>query len=344
MKVYGMIDNTESISAISLVKDEMYGEEEKFYLYGPLFRFLSDDHIALLSKGTGEMAKIIMAKTKFAIWANVTGELISDSTELMLASIKKISANRELRKACEFIIKIMKYCTQESYNMSSVVRDITIEEVLGGFPLQRSEARNVYALSMIQDLNYDLPKHNFQQQDIQQIGYILYYLFRAEKNQYAMNRRTSEAFSFLGLNQLDIDEYRNNFETDYEHKAMHMQAIRQIFGTLDFQKYNLNPAYAKRVIRKVSAYYPEGGNPKIKKIIDNGVVFSDWFLDKKSDESIINLLATGLTFLNEGSNNNRDNCMEEYMRESKKKYGHDIERYGDAIYKNADDNSKVING
>lgn len=343
--MYTMVDNTEVIAGAGIVKEQIIqpSQSRHFSVYGSLYGKLTPERIQSISAiAGGGVNTFFMKNPILRPYADFFGELCNAVLNVGLNALKKLSGNREVVSVCEYIIKLMNYCRLDLPEESNFTTDSDIESWLSAFPISRERARDIYAFS--NPRNFDdisSRKIEFDNFACQNIGYILFYMFQSRGIDYMVSKKVHEAYEFLSICEGDIQCYKDDYEKNAEDNYLHVKRLKEIFNSADFEKFDINPRFVHKTLRKLDSYYPVSGSRAGKMVLQGAKSFSGIYIEKNPDAAI-ELLAGGLRMVLDGSKGNRDNIVEEYMSGIKKDYGSDMESSGDRIYKSAKDYEEII--
>lgn len=351
MKIGVDVSNTNTICGIGIVKEQIYQQKEQkgqkerpFTVYGSLYKILTTDNIKkLCDNGSAGVETLSKKNTILSPYSEFMGVLCNTVLNLGLNALKIMSNNKDISLACEYIIKLMKYCRLGFDEFSNFEMDNLVQGVLATLPLNRSKARDVYAFCRPEKWT-DLPTRvEFNCEARKNIGYILYSMCTARGIEYKKNERTYRTLCELNISESDIENYSEAYKKDTESNRTQIQSIVEVFESVDYEKLDINPMYIKHVLQDLSDSYPENGSPLGKHALAGANSLLEFYLERNID-SACNIFAESYQFISEAYKGNKDNLKEQYIKNCSDKYGSDIKNYGDKIFNGAADYDKIIKG
>lgn len=341
MKINAPMDHLEEISGIGTVKDQIFQESQQrhFTVYGSLQNVLTQQNISEISSGGAALIDMAMKGTPLSQWADFAGTLCKAVLEMGLSGIKKWSNNRDIRLACEYILKLFSYCKEDLFKEYSYAENVFIESVVSGLPLSKHSAKNIFIYSQIENLS-ELPKRVvFDDMSYRNIGYQIFYLYQIAGVNIETSRRVNEAYAMLGIDKEDIKQFHIDYREDREEKVRFGSCMQQIFENVDYERFDLNPRYVKGVLRKLKSAYPDG---KPGKNVIGGLDLLTDFYFERNGQAASNILAGILQVIGDGSGRKIDDINEEYIKNMRGCYGADVVNYDNEIIKGAKDYKNVM--
>ncbi len=316
-------DDTEAVAGYGFVKNEQILGKCHFTVYGAFRGLLTNKNISQLSRGVGRFSQHVMhaGREEVARYADVVELLVSVGMNCGLQALKTYMKNDEVNIACEYIIKLMKYCRMELGEKSNMVLDTSLESIISSFPVGRIQAKNMYANSYVTSVA-ELPKVGFDHDGARDIGYLLFYAMKASGADVLHSTRLAEAFEILGLKKGDLIDYQDSYVEDAIEKGMQIRYVHHLFDGVEKEKYNINPCYIQKVINKTMDYWPQG-DTRIHSALRATSYGFEAYLGKNLDAAY-NAASEVLNLISRGCKVDKDNVRSEFASELRKNYGSDI--------------------
>lgn len=342
MNINVPIDHLDVISGIGTVKDQIIQQPDHFTVYGSLQNVLTPERI---TKTSSTMAAFITSCLKLRpetnIWADFAGDLCKVVLEFGLSGIKKCSRNREIDVACEYILELIGYCKEDLPKEYNFIESTFIKSVVMGLPISSVKANNIYTYSQIGSLA-SLPRHVvFDGMTYRNIGYLIFCLFQSAGINIKTSKRVQEAYSIMGIEKEDIDQYYIDYKEDREEKVLFLNCMKQIFENTSYERFDVNPRYVRNVLNKLQSSYPLTGANIGKNILDGANLLIDCYFEQNS-QAAVNALSGVLQIISDGSAINEDSMKEEYIKNMSRCYGSEVINYDEEIFKGAKDYEDVI--
>lgn len=344
MRTNIIVDHTETIAGCGIIKKDIITPGSKHFtvygfLHGELGKYV-DQAINSLSDIAEISTKAIVQKNTEGNYANFFGTLAAYVTKEGLCALKKCLENREIDMACQYIIKLVSYCRKDLPMNSIFTVDAIVEGLLGALPIPRQKSRNIYAYSSPQSLR-DLPsKVKWDNEGAQNIGYLLYSLFRSQSVDYRTSNRVLSAYEALSIYEGDVHNYENHFVEDMCDRDNQIQCLKEVFRNANYEKLKMDPKYLHNVVKKMEEHYPTNGNKIVKFSMKS---LNDILEENTSGEKIVlNIFSQALKLLQDGCQIGIENAKEIFLNYIRNSFGSDVANNGEAICKGADDYDNII--
>lgn len=347
MQMKVKIDNTEAIVGTGIVKEQLIQIQKPrhFMVYGSLYNILTPEKIKKISSVGGAAIETVMrVKPETSAYAEFVGCLCNSVLTLGLGALKKISGNLEIVSACDYIIKMMKYCRMDLPEEYNPTLNTQVEEVLSTLPISRASAQNIYAFFQMTSFDISKSKVGFDNIASQNLAYILFSMFESQGRDWKSSQKMREAFGELMIHEGDIQNFKDSYAEDAEEKTLHLLCLKEIFENANFEKLDMNPRYVGNVLKKLNDCYPASVS-KMGRIARQGVnLVTDIYLGEKDNclDAGYNLFSEILQTIYDGSKANKDNIAEVFEEDVRNRYGSDIANQGDKIIGGAKDYGSIL--
>lgn len=298
-----------------LVQGEAEWTQSQIQIYsdwGMISEFLDDNLINAISSNVGAVVNTIAMlcqNDKISDKHDAIGYISGEGTKMVLSEIKQFANRLDKTKPIEGIIKMMRYCKNDS---DSTIIDSSVQEIISILPMPNQKLKKIY-ISKPVDSIYEYSKLNYSKQQRETIGFILYYMLRAAGYNVDNNPRLSEC-----LNVLEVSKYKKEYSDKYFEAALNRgnqvyleRIVLEQFAEPTKLK-GINPRYISKVLNKASYYMPQGyeNQSKVMEFASRGI---DAILDK-DEEAGINVCGEALCFILDSKKSNEKSDMLEECR------------------------------